>query len=139
MDKPLQPIFITNIKNVLKMMYRQKGYDVHETTLHEANRLDSPSPDDDTVTMADTIETTHSFTVDIEHTVVTEEILTDLFGNDTRKKTIVHMSVQGFKRNEIVSALINEGQTTDAVAKQVNRTMSQFKTHYLNVMRGNLA
>lgn len=137
MDKPFQPIFITNIKNVLKMMYRQKGYDVHETTLHEANRLDSPSPDDETVTMADTIETSHSFTVDVEHTVVTEEILTDLFGNDTRKKTIVHMSVQGFKRNEIVSALINEGQSTDAVAKQINRTMSQFKTHYREVMRGN--
>ncbi|WP_324658903.1 hypothetical protein [Bacillus cereus] len=138
MDKPFQPIFITNVRNVLKMMYRQKGYDVHETTLHEANRLDSPSPDDDTVTMADTIETTHSFTVDIEQMVVTEEILTDLFGNDTKKKTMVHMTVQGFKRNEIVSAIISDGQKTEAVAKQVNRTVNQFKTHYGELLRGNL-
>ncbi|MCU4863183.1 hypothetical protein OB981_24415 [Bacillus cereus] len=138
MDKPFQPIFITNVRNVLKMMYRQKGYDVHETTLHEANRLDSPSPDDDTVTMADTIETTHCFTLDVEQMVVTEEILTDLFGNDTKKKTMVYMSVQGFKRNEIVSAIISEGQKTEAVAKQVNRTVNQFKTHYGELLRGNL-
>lgn len=138
MDKPFQPIFITNVRNVLKMMYRQKGYDVHETTLHEANRLDSPSPDDDTVTMADTIETTHCFTLDVEQMVVTEEILTDLFGNDTKKKTMVHMTVQGFKRNEIVSAIISDGQKTEAVAKQVNRTVNQFKSHYGELLRGNL-
>ncbi|MDA2738438.1 hypothetical protein PDQ75_25115 [Bacillus cereus group sp. Bc015] len=138
LNKPFQPVFIMNVRNEIKMMYRQKGYDLHDTTLNEANRLDSPAPEDSTVTMGDVIEVEHNFTLDVEQMVVTDEILTELFGEDSKKKTIVHMSVQGFKRNEIVSAIIEEGKSPDSVAKQVNRTVSQFKAHYLNLLENNL-
>lgn len=135
--KPFQPIFMTNVSNALKMMYRQKGYDVHDT----ANKLDQPNTftsqfdNEERPTFGDRLVNSDSDSIDPmnESTtqIVLEEILTDLFGTDTKKKTMVHMSVQGFKRNEIVSAVISEGQKTDAVAKQVNRTLTQFKTHCL--------
>lgn len=136
-NKPFQPVFITNVRYAILEMYRDKGYDIHETTLHEQNRLDSPSPTDNTVTLGDALETERSFTTDVEHMVTTEKIMTDLFGSDDKKKTIVHMAIQGFKRNEIVSAVQETGKSTDAIAKQVNRTVKQFKDHYLNLMQTN--
>lgn len=142
MDKPFQPIFLTNVTNVLKMMYRHKSYDAHDT----ANKLDEPSSftsqfdNEEKATYGDKLITGDTNPIKESFTqLVLEEALTDLFGNDTKKKTMVHMSVQGFKRNEIVSALISDGQTTDAVAKQVNRTMKQFKAYYLNLLQGELA
>lgn len=138
-NKPFQPIFITNIKNVLKMMYRQKGYDVHETTLVETARLDSPSPEDQYVTMGDALEVETPFESDVQTDLFIEKALTDLFCEDDRKKTIVHMQLQGFKRNEIVSAVNNEGKSTDSIAKLVNRTWNEFKTYCVNLTGVKLA
>lgn len=135
--KPFQPIFMTNVSNALKMMFRQKGYDLHDTSskLDQPNRFKSEFDNEERSTFGNRLVNYDLGLADPmnESTtqIVLEEILTDLFGTDTKKKTMVHMSVQGFKRNEIVSAVISDGQKTDAVAKQVNRTLTQFKTHCL--------
>jgi hypothetical protein len=133
LDKPFQPIFLTNLNAVINMNYRHKGYDVHETTYHVTNRLDSPSPDDPTVTMGDALEVERSFELEVEHNLFVDQVVQDVFNGDEKKRTIVHMSVQEFKRNEIVSALKDEGQSSDAMAKQVNRTVKQFKAAYLKL------
>jgi hypothetical protein len=135
LDKPFQPVFITNLNAVIKMMYRHKEYDAHEGTVqHSKNRLDSISPDDPEATLGDTLETGERFELEIEHNLYVDQVVQDVFNGDEKKRTIVHMSVQEFKRNEIVSALKDEGQSSDAMAKQVNRTVKQFKEAYLNLM-----
>ncbi|UTV34897.1 hypothetical protein [Bacillus altitudinis] len=131
LGKPFQPIFIMNVKNEIKMMYRQKGYDLHEETLTTSSRLDSPSPSDATVTMGDALEDKHSAPSDVETFLAVEQVIKNTFGEDEKKRTIVHMSIQNFKRNEIVSAIAVSGQSPDAVAKQVNRTVKQFKDAYV--------
>lgn len=131
--KPFQPIFMTNVSNALKMMFRQKGYDLHDTSskLDQPNSFTSEFDNVERPTYGERVADSDSIDPMNESTtqIVLEEILTDLFGNDTKKKTMVHMSVQGFKRNEIVSAVISDGQKTETVAKQVNRTLTQFKSH----------
>lgn len=133
--KPFQPIFMTNVSNALKMMFRQKGYDLHDTSskLDQPNTFNSQFDNEERPTYGERVADSDSIDPMNESTtqIVLEEILTDLFGTDTKKKTMVHMSVQGFKRNEIVSAVISDGQKTEAVAKKVNRTLTQFKTHCL--------
>jgi hypothetical protein len=138
LNKPFQPVFIMNVRYAILEMYRDKGYDLHDTS----DRLDKPntfnaegSSDTELPTYGDLHVNPVSFADDLETAILTDELLTDLFGEDNRKKTIVHMTVQGFKRNEIVSAIIEEGKSTDAVAKQVNRTVKQFREHYLNLMQ----
>ncbi|MFR7272425.1 hypothetical protein ACLVL5_05975 [Streptococcus pneumoniae] len=131
LGKPFQPIFIYNVKNEIKMMYRQKGYDLHEETLTTSSRLDSPSPSDSTVTMGDALEDKQSKPSDVETFLAVEQVIKNTFGEDEKKRTIVHMSIQNFKRNEIVSAIAVSGQSPDAVAKQVNRTVKQFKDAYV--------
>lgn len=133
LDKPFQPIFIYNVRNEIKMMYRAKGYDIHDTT----EKLETPVKSG-VKTLADVTESNNDVIGNTVTQIVTEEILTDLFGQDEKKKTIVHMTVQGFKRNEIVTAIAEQGKSTDAIAKQVNRTVKQFKEHYLNLMQGQL-
>lgn len=133
LDKPFQPVFITRVRYAILEMYRELGYDLHDTT----DKLDNPTGETGT-TLADITETQVKSVENIETTIVTDEILTELFGQDDKKKTIVHMTVQGFKRNEIVSAIMEQGKSIDSTAKQVNRTMKQFKEHYLNLMHSNL-
>jgi hypothetical protein len=133
LDKPFQPVFIYNIRNQISMMYRDKKKDVHETTFHDKNRLDSIAPDDDTLTMADTIECEHAFESNVEHNVLVDQIVNDVFNGDEKKRTIIHMSIQDFKRNEIISAVNKEGKSTDSVARLVNRTVNQFKASYLKL------
>lgn len=139
LNKPFQPVFIMNVRYAILEMYREKGYDLHDTS----DRLDKPNKfnaDSDTElpTYGDTNVNPVSFADDLETAIVTEDVLTELFGDNEKKKTIVHMTVQGFKRNEIVSALIEQGKSTDAMAKQVNRTVRQFKEHYSNLMASEL-
>ncbi|TWM32261.1 hypothetical protein CHCC14819_0457 [Bacillus licheniformis] len=134
LEKPFQPIFIYNVRNEIKMMYRQKGYDIHDTV---NDRLEQPNQNDKTTALADILKAESDFAADVETAVVLDEILDDLFGEDEKKKTIVHMSVQGFKRNEIVSAIAEQGKSLDALAKQVNRTVNHFKLNYFNFIESN--
>ncbi|WP_353856802.1 hypothetical protein [Bacillus sp. Bos-x628] len=131
LGKPFQPIFLYNVKNEIKMMYRQKGYDIHEETLTTHSRLDSPSPVDSTVTMGDALEVGQAYTGDVETFLSIEQVIKNTFGEDEKKRTIVHMAIQNFKRNEIVSAIAELGQSPDTVAKQVNRTVNKFKEAYI--------
>ena len=133
LDKPFQPILMYNISNQIKMMYRSKKSDVHETTYHDKNRLDSIAPDDETLTMADTIECEHAFEENVEHNVFVDQIVNEVFNGDDKKRTIIHMSIQEFKRNDIVSAIREEGKSTDSIARLVNRTVNQFKDAYLKL------
>ncbi|MDQ0976590.1 hypothetical protein QFZ31_006642 [Neobacillus niacini] len=137
---PFQPLFIKHVGFVLGNMYRSKEQDMHETTYDETKRLDNPSPEDSTVTMLDGLNLTEDtdFTGDIATNMITEEVLDDLFGQDDKKKTIIHMFLQDFKRNEIVSAVQESGKSTDSVAKQVNRTVKQFRVHCLNLLQTNV-
>jgi hypothetical protein len=137
LNKPFQPVFIMNVRYAILEMYRDKGYDLHDTS----DRLDKPntfnaegSSDTELPTYGDLHLNPVSFADDLETAILTDELLTDLFGENDMKKTIVHMTVQGFKRNEIVSAVNMEGKSTDAMAKQVNRTVKQFKDYYLNLL-----
>lgn len=131
LGKPFQPVFMYNVSNKIKMMYRDKSKDEHEQTFHEDNRLDTPAPEDNTVTIADTIETRLSFEQNVEHNVVVEKLLTKLFNGNEKKRTIVHMSIQNFKRNEIVSAVREEGKSVNSVERMINRTLTQFKEAYI--------
>jgi hypothetical protein len=131
LGKPFQPVFMYNVSNKIKMMYRDKSKDEHENTYHEDNRLDTPAPEDKTVTIADTLETQLSFEQNVEHNVVVERLITKLFNGDEKKRTVVHMSIQNFKRNEIVSAIAEEGKSTDSLARYINRTVNQFKEAYI--------
>jgi hypothetical protein len=133
LNKPFQPIFIYNIRNQISMMYRSKKSDIHETTYHDKNRLDSIAPDDETLTMADTIECEHAFEENVEHNVFVDQIVNNIFNGDEKKRTIIHMSIQGFKRNDIVSAIKDEGKSTDSIARLVNRTVNQFKDEYIKL------
>jgi hypothetical protein len=133
LGKPFQPIFIYNVKNEIRMMYRSKKADMHETTLHDKNRLDSIAPDDETLTMADTIECEHAFEDNVEHNVFVDQIVNNIFNGDEKKRTIIHMSIQEFKRNDIVSAIKEEGKSTDSIARLVNRTVNQFKEEYIKL------
>jgi hypothetical protein len=141
MDKPFQPIFMTNVSNVIKMMYRAKGYDLHDTADRQQETedfLNQGTSSSEVINGSKQIKSPTDFIGNVETAIVTNEILNDLFGDNDVKKTIVHMTVQGFKRNEIVSAIMSEGKSTDAVAKQVNRTVKQFKEAYLNLMQAEL-
>lgn len=131
LGKPFQPIFIYNVKNEIKMMYRQKGYDLHEETLTTSSRLDSPSPSDATVTMGDALEDRQSAPSFVETFMAVEQVIKNTFGDDEKKRTIVHMSLQDFKRNEIVSAVASSGQSNNAVVRQVNRTFKEFKEAFV--------
>jgi hypothetical protein len=131
LGKPFQPVFMYNVSNKIKMMYRDKSKDEHETTYHEDNRLDTPAPEDNTVTIADTLETRLSFEQNVEHNVVVEKLITKLFNGNEKKRTIVHMSIQNFKRNEIVSAIREEGKSVNSVERMINRTLTQFKEAYI--------
>lgn len=140
LDKPFQPVFITMVRYAILEMYREKGYDLHDT----ADKLDKPSSfnsqfdNEETATYGERLVKPNSFSDDLETQVVTDEVLTELFGQDDKKKTIVHMTVQGFKRNEIVTAIKEEGKTTDGTVRMINRTVKQFREHYLNLMQGQL-
>lgn len=144
-EKPFQPVFIYNVENEVRMMYRKKNYDVHEqTTMYESTRLDHPTALGAETPVHPSIELkgqrmagSTNDVDEIEQMVAVEQILTDLFGNNEVKKTIVHMAVEGFKRNEIISAIQVEGKSTDALARQVNRTVNEFKAHYLNLLKSN--
>ncbi|MDR7207618.1 hypothetical protein [Priestia megaterium] len=152
LNKPFQPVFIMNVNNAVKMMYRQKGYDLHDTTYSSAKqRLDADGgllSDGSKVDVSEkqlssqatlTVTSQVDFTMEVEHSMVTEKILSGLFGMDEIKKTIVHMHLQGFKRNEIVSAIAEEGKSSDSLAKKVNRTLSKFKDAYALVHESAMA
>lgn len=141
LNLPFQPFFITNVKNEIKMMYRQKGYDLHDTT----DKLDNPGSlngkriysgmqtgDTLAVTLGDLVAAPQNPIEDKVHEVATEYMLDDCFNGDEKKKTIIHMYLQDFKRNEIVSAINTEGKSHDAIARLINRTVTQFKAYYLN-------
>jgi DNA-directed RNA polymerase specialized sigma subunit len=127
---PFTPVFIMNVRNAVKMLYRAKSYDVHETTHEVTNRLDSPLPEDATCTMADALEVGTSFESLIESQATINTVLDELFGKNDKKKTIVHMYLDGFKRNEIVTA-VSEGKVTDGLIRLVNRTVAKFKQTYI--------
>lgn len=131
-EVPFTPVFILNVKNAIKMMYREKSYDLHETTHEVANRLDSPLPEDPTCTMADALEVGISFESLIESQTTIEKVLNELFGTNLKKRTIVYMYLEGFKRNEIVSA-VSEGKITDGIIRMVNRTVTKFKQTYITL------
>lgn len=130
LNKPFQPVFLTNVRNEVLMMYRAKGYDLHDTS----GSLDDPMGET-SQTLVDVTPIVKDLVSDVDTNTVTDAILTELFGNDDKKKTIVHMYVSKFKRNEIVVAVQEDGQSTDATAKMVNRTWSEFKAHYLKAMQ----
>lgn len=134
LGKPFQPVFIYNVKNEIKMMYRSKGYDVHDTVL---DRLEQPNEQDSSTTLADIATESESFTEGIEWNMVTEQVLSSMFGTDEVKKTMVNMFLEGFKRNEIVSAVKEQGKSTESVARKVNRTLSEFKAQYSNLLSVN--
>jgi hypothetical protein len=145
LNKPFEPIFVMNINNAVKMMYRQKGYDLHDTTYSsDAYRLDSVMTNKEKIT-SDNTKATENFvahTVDhsaeIEHSIAIDEILAGLFGVDEIKKTVVHMSLNGFKRSEIVSAISDGSKSTDTLKRQVNRTLNTFKERYAQLRTLNL-
>jgi hypothetical protein len=145
LNKPFQPVFITMVRYAILEMYREKGYDLHDT----ADKLDKDAPNESKIHISGTSRDSSNTKGKVKAVakdlygdtvtmVVTDEILDDLFGEDDKKKTIIHMTVQKFKRNEIVSAIISEGQSTDAVAKQVNRTVTQFREYYSTLRSGKL-
>lgn len=139
-NTPFQPVFIMNVRYAILGMYREKGYDLHDT----ADKLDqkasfvSQYDNEERETFGDAPASNKSSFDDIVTQASTEKILTDLFGTNERKKTIVHMAIEGFKRNEIVSAIAVEGKATDTMAKYVNRTLNQFKLHYIALKQVNL-
>jgi len=133
LNKPFQPVFLYNVNNKIKMMYRSKEKDVHETTYFCDTRLDMPSLSADYDTMGDSLEVEHTFSIDVEHNLLVDQIINELFNGDEKKRTIVHMSIQEFKRNEIVAAIKEEGKSTDSVARLVNRTVKEFKATYLKL------
>ncbi|MDE1381211.1 hypothetical protein PVN23_21645 [Bacillus licheniformis] len=130
LNKPCHPVFIMNVQNEIKMMYRQKGYDIHDTV---SDRLEQPNEKDPSTTLVDVVQSPTDFAATVETSLFVDEVVHELFGEDEKKRTIVHMSVQGFKRNEIVSAIAEEGQSTDSVAKQINRTVKRFKEECVNL------
>lgn len=131
---PFQPVFIMNVKNSIKMMYRQKGYDLHD----EATELDKPVHKDQArmngvVTFGETVADETPAIENLETAVVTEELLNGCFGDDEKRKTVVNMAISDFKRNEIVSAINTEGKNPESIARYVNRTLTQFKQYCLNL------
>ncbi|MGF9741559.1 hypothetical protein ABEX38_29770 [Priestia megaterium] len=124
-----QPVFIYNATNALKMLYRQNSYDLHDTS----DKLDKPVGNEDKATMGDLLETHNDFAVDIQASHFVDEVIDECFGANEMKKTIVHMFLQDFKRNEIVQAILPEGKSTDSVARLVNRTISDFKLTYVKL------
>lgn len=137
---PFQPVFITNVRYAILGMYREKGYDLHDTAdkLDKHSTLVSQYDNVERETFGDRTASNRSFLDDIVTHVSTQKLLDELFGENDRKKTIVHMAIDGFKRNEIVSAIAVEGKSTDSIAKYVNRTLSQFKSHYIALKQVNL-
>jgi hypothetical protein len=146
LNKPFQPVFITMVRYAILEMYREKGYDLHDTAAKldsdmksDANTRNlSGTSRDDNNTKGNIKAVAKDLYGDTVTMVVMDDILDDLFGEDDVKKTIVHMTVQNFKRNEIVSAIIEEGKSTSSVEKKINRTVTQFKEHYLKLQSGNL-
>lgn len=135
LHKPFQPVFLLNIGNAIKMTYREKGYDLHDT----ASQLDKPIEfssefySDTIVSVSSAFELTASLTDSIEEVetaIMTEEMLTNCFGADERKKTIIHMVLDKYKRNEIITAINTDGKSPEAVARLINRTVAKFREAY---------
>lgn len=144
LNKPFQPVLIQQIRYAILGMYREKGYDLHD----KADRLDkrvsvsSEYHSDTEVNLSTTGELTSMSSNPIDETfvnVVTDEVLSQLFDDNELKKTIVHMFLQGFKRNEIVSAINTDKKPSETVAKQVNRVVKSFKDNYITLMQADLA
>lgn len=133
MNKPFQPYFIKMVRYAILEMYRDKGYDLHDTSF----RLDKPSKEEQE-TFGDVPVSNHSPIDDVVTQVSTQKILDSIFGDNDRKKTIVHMAINGFKRNEIVSAVAVQGKSTETMAKYVNRTIKQFQSQYIALNQVNL-
>lgn len=127
-NKPFQPVFITYAKYAILAMYREKKTDLHDLSM----RLDNPYfytqiADDSVSTKASELpHTATDFTSETETSLQVEKILSEVFGVNDRKKIIIRMVLQGYKRNEIVSAINVEGKTPDSVARFINRTETQF-------------
>lgn len=140
LNKPFQPVFIMNVRYAILEMYREKGYDLHDTAdkLDQQSTFVSQYDNEERETFGDTPASNKSSFDDIVTQVSTEKILNDLFGANDRKKTIVLMAIEGFKRNEIVSAVAVQGKSTDSMAKYVNRTLTQFKSHFIALKQVNL-
>lgn len=140
LNKPFQPVFIMNVRYAILETYREKGYDLHDTADRLDKRVSTSSQfhSDTDVTLSTSGELTPQKSNPIDTVfldVLTEEILTSTFGDNDVKRTIVHMFLQDFKRNEIVSAINVNGKSPDAVAKQINRTIKQFKEAYLSFVQ----
>lgn len=136
LEKPFQPVFITMVRYAILEMYREKGYDLHDTAykldkLISANAGTTSSLSDITESQVNALENSNTL-------IVVDEVLNELFGDNDIKKTVVHMTVQGFKRNEIVSAIKEEGKSLNSVERMINRTVNDFKLHYATLMQGNL-
>jgi RNA polymerase sigma factor (sigma-70 family) len=124
---PFTPVFIMNVKNAVKMMYRAKSYDLHDSTYETYDQrlgTNDVSPDTDTklTRVIGKVEFAHM----TDHAIVTEQLLTELFGSNSKKKTVIYMHLEGFKRNEIVSA-------TGITERTVNRIVTKFKDSYITL------
>lgn len=140
LNKPFQPYFIKMVRYAILEMYREKGYDLHDTSF----RLDKPSTfnsqydNEERETFGDIPVSNHSAIEDAVTNISTQKILDSVFGENDRKKTIVLMAINGFKRNEIVSAVAIKGKSTETMAKYVNRAIKQFQSQYSALTQLNL-
>jgi hypothetical protein len=134
MDKPFTPVFLQQFSNDVKMMYRGKGYDLHDTTLFVESRLDRLQDNETGETRGDLLPEEVNAIDQIECHMIVEELLEELFGDNDQKKTMVHMAIQDFKRSEIVSAVKEAGKSIASVERQVNRTVNDFKQAYTTLV-----
>lgn len=124
LGKPFHPFFATAVNNEMKMVYRAKSKDMHDTCLSDAYRLDRQVESESSVKDLIADKTDDSFA-----RILAEQIMDACFGNDQKKRTIVHMFLDGFRQREIAAAIAVEGDNIESVYKYVKRTVTQFRQH----------
>lgn len=146
LNKPFQPIYMLNVNNAIKMMYRQKSYDAIETCTYDSNRLDNlmvmelgsgdvqgNSPTSNFHSLKDM--GSDDVSGDAVTRVLVKELVTKLFGDDEIKKTIAIMYTEGFKREQILKAVAVEGELPETAKKRYTRTVNTFKEYAGKVMQ----
>lgn len=124
LGKPFHPFFAMAVNNEMKMVYRAKSKDMHDSCLSDGYRLDRQVESDSSV--KDLIQ---DKTDDTFARILAEQIMDACFGNDQKKRTIVHMFLDGFRQREIAAAIKGESENIESVYKYVKRTVTLFRQH----------